>query len=217
MDFRLREAQTGGVQTGEEHHPFDLPGDYARHVDGKLRLDGVRSFLTARGIDLPEGTADDGPDAHTVHGLGGRKNALVREVLATQGVGRYDASIAYVEAVRDAGLRRGVVSASRNCAAVLEAAGIADLFEVRVDGVVAAERGLPGKPAPDLFLAAAAALDVSPEQAAVFEDAVAGVAAGRAGGFGGGGGVDRQGHADELLRQGADVVVQDLAELREPN
>ena len=189
--------------------------DYAVYVDGKLRLDGVRSFLASRGIELPDGDAGDPPDADTVHGLGSRKNAMVLQLLATEGVGVYPDSVRYVEAVRAAGARTAVVSASRNCAAVLAAAQLEHLFELRVDGEVAARRGLSGKPAPDMFLAAAQDLGVSPEHAAVFEDAVAGVRAGRAGGFGWVVGGDRIGQPESLRAQGADLVVGDLGELLE--
>lgn len=195
--------------------PFDIDTDYPRYVDGKLRQDGVRSFLASRGIELPEGDPDDPPDAVTVYGLGNRKNARVQEIIRTRGVEVYAGSIRFVEAVRDAGYRRAVVSASKNCQAVLAAAGIEELFEARIDGIVAAERGLPGKPAPDTFLAAAEALGIDPDRCAVFEDAVAGVEAGRAGNFGWVVGVDRVGQADALREGGADVVVGDLAELLE--
>lgn len=200
---------------GGDTRPFELPGDYTAYVDGRLRQDGVRGFLASRGITVPEGAPDDPPTADTVHGLGTRKNDLFGVVLARDGVEVYDSSVAFVREARDAGLRRAVVSASRNCAALLAAAGIDDLFEVRIDGEVAAERGLPGKPEPDTFLAAASDLGVAPGSCAVFEDAVSGVAAGRAGGFGHVVGIDRAGHRDELLSQGADVVVDDLAELME--
>ena len=201
-------------RSGEPFAPF-TDGDYAAHVDGRLRQDGVRTFLGSRGITLPEGRPDDGPDAETVHGLGNRKNRLLLEVLERDGVERYEGSVTFVEAARDAGYRTAVVSASRNCRALLEAAGIEGLFEVRVDGEVAAERGLPGKPAPDTFLAAADLLGIAPDRAAVIEDAIAGVEAGRAGGFGWVVGVDRVGQADALRVAGADVVVEDLAELME--
>ncbi|HUG15299.1 MAG TPA: beta-phosphoglucomutase family hydrolase [Thermomicrobiales bacterium] len=195
--------------------PFDIATDYVQHVDGKLRQDGVRAFLTSRGIVLPEGVSSDPPSAQTVHGLGTRKNDLVLDLIRRRGVEVYESSVRFVEAARDAGLRRAVVSASRNCRGVLIAAGIEHLFEARVDGVVASEAGLPGKPAPDTYLAAAAALETEPAHCAVFEDAVAGVAAGRAGAFGWVVGVDRAGQADALLNHGADIVVRDLAELLE--
>jgi beta-phosphoglucomutase family hydrolase len=199
-------------RTGEPFRPFQ-PADYVAYVDGKLRQDGVRSFLASRGIELPEGEPDDPATADTVHGLGTRKNALVLELLRRDGVEVYPGSLRFVEAVRDAGMRRAVVSASRNCREVLEAAGIEGLFEARIDGTVAAERGLRGKPAPDLFLAAAEELGTRPSESAVFEDAEAGVAAGRAGAFGYVVGVDRTGNAEALRAQGADLVTTDLGEL----
>jgi beta-phosphoglucomutase family hydrolase len=199
-------------RTGEPFEPFDSAADYERYVDGKPRYDGVRSFLASRGIELPEGTPADPPGAETVCGLGNRKDELVVDLLR-QGVEPYPGSVRYVRAVRDAGLHRAVVSASVHCREVLEAAGIADLCEVRIDGIVAAERRLKGKPAPDTFLAAAEALGVPPAAAAVFEDALAGVEAGRAGRFGFVVGVDRVGQAEALREHGADVVVSDLAEL----
>ena len=199
-------------QAGQDLRPFE-PADYARYVDGKLRADGVRAFLASRGIELPEGSPEDPPTAESVNGLGTRKNELVLELLERDGVEVYEGSVRFVEAVRDAGLRRAVVSASQNCRAVLEAAGIDGLFEVRVDGIVAAEANLRGKPAPDTFLAAAERLGVEPAHAAVFEDAVAGVEAGRAGSFGCVIGVDRIGDPEALCAHGADTVVADLAEL----
>jgi beta-phosphoglucomutase family hydrolase len=192
--------------------PFGA-ADYERYVDGKPRLDGVRSFLAARGIELPEGSPDDPPEADTVHGLGLRKNDRVLEVIREQGVEPYQGSVRFVEAVRDRGLRCGVVSSSANCREVLVAAGIDHLFEARVDGIVAQREHLAGKPAPDTFLAGARMLGAEPAEAAVFEDALAGVEAGRAGKFGWIVGVDRSGEADALREHGADVVVQDLAEL----
>jgi len=203
------------ARTGEPFVPFDPVVEYDEYVDGKQRYDGVRSFLASRGIELPEGDPSDPPEAETVHGLGNRKNELVLELIRRDGVSVYEGSMRYVRAVRDAGLHRAVVSASANCREVLEAAGIDDLFEVRVDGIVAAREHLPGKPAPDMFLAAARALGVGPTEAAVFEDALAGVAAGRAGRFGYVVGVDRTGQADALRSHGADIVVSDLAELLE--
>jgi beta-phosphoglucomutase family hydrolase len=200
-------------QTGQPFRPFEITTDYAEYVDGRLRQDGVRAFLASRGITLPEGSADDPPTASTVHGLGTRKNVLVLELIRRDGVEVYEGSVQFVEAVRDAGLRRAVVSASKNCQEVLAAAGIESLFEVRIDGIAPADGRLRGKPAPDMFLAAAAVLGVEPRHCAVFEDAVAGVEAGRAGAFGWVIGVDRVGQADDLRSHGADTVVGDLSEL----
>ncbi len=199
--------------TGEAFIPFDPIRDYGLYVDGKPRADGVRSFLGARGISLPEGDADDPAAAETVRGLGNRKNELLLSRIRQSGVPVYEGSVRYVHAIKGAGLPRAVVSSSTNTREVLAAAGLEGLFDVCIDGLVAAERGLRGKPAPDTFLAAASALGAEPACAAVFEDALAGVEAGRAGGFGFVVGVDRIGQADELRRRGADIVVRDLAEL----
>jgi beta-phosphoglucomutase family hydrolase len=193
--------------------PFDLVRDYDEYVDGKPRLDGVRDFLASRRIELPDGSPDDPPDAQSIHGLANAKNELVLRLIRDEGVEPYEGSVRYLHAARDAGLRRAVVSSSHNCHDVLVAAGIEDLLEVRVDGIVAEERGLRGKPAPDTFLEGARELGVAPGHAAVFEDALAGVQAGRAGGFGYVVGVDRAGQRDALLAHGATVVVDDLAEL----
>lgn len=201
-------------RTGEPLVPFDSL-DYERYVDGRPRLDGTRAFLAARGIDVPEGSPADSVDAWTVSGLSNRKNQLVLQRLAEGKVEVFDGSVRYVQAVRTAGMPTAVVSSSANTAQVLQVAGIADLFDVRIDGVVAKERGLAGKPAPDTFLAAAEDLGVAASAAAVFEDALAGVEAGRAGRFALVVGVDRAGEADDLLRHGADVVVTDLSELLE--
>lgn len=201
------------AETGAEFQPFDPVRDYHRYVDGRPRADGVRTFLASRGIVLPDGAPDDPPTADTVHGLGNRKNVILLRRLREDGVMVYPGSIAYLTAAAKAGLRRAVVSSSANCAAVVAAAGIEHLLEVRVDGVVARMEGLRGKPHPDTYLRAATLLGVRPEQAAVFEDALAGVEAGRAGGFGYVVGVDRVGQADDLRAHGADVVVRDLAEL----
>lgn len=200
-------------RTGEDFVPFDPGADYQRYVDGKPRFDGVRSFLQSRGIELPEGENDDAPSTETVRGLGNRKNELVVALIRDQGVEAYDGSVRYLEAARDAGLRRAVVSASANCRDVLVAAGIEGFFEARIDGVVAEQEGLNGKPAPDTFLAGARALGVGADESVVFEDALAGVEAGRAGGFACVVGVDRVGQADALREHGATVVVNDLAEL----
>lgn len=193
--------------------PFDKVADYDRYVDGKPREDGVRSFLAARHITLPEGSVDDPPEAETVHGLGNRKDQLFLHVLRTQGVKAYEGSVRYLRAARDAGLRLAVVSSSKNCGEVLRAAHLDGMFDAQVDGVVALTKRLPGKPAPNTYLEAARLLGAAPSQAAVFEDALAGVEAGRAGAFGYVVGVDRAGQAEALRQHGADVVVQDLAEL----
>jgi beta-phosphoglucomutase family hydrolase len=207
--------QARAERSGEKFIPFDADADYGEYVDGKPRADGVRSFLASRGIELPDGDQDDPPDAETISGLGNRKNELVVRLIHEQGVEAYEGSVRYLEAVRDAGLRRAVVSSSANCHDVLVAAGLEHFFEVRIDGVVAEREGLKGKPAPDTFLAGARALDVDVDEAAVFEDALAGVEAGRAGNFSCVVGVDRVGHSDALRRHGATIVVKDLAELLE--
>ncbi|MEU7956354.1 beta-phosphoglucomutase family hydrolase [Micromonospora humida] len=208
-DLLRRHAEAAG----EPFRPFDPGPDYHRYVDGKPRADGVRSFLASRGITLPEGSPDDPPDAETVNGVGNRKNVVLLDRIHHDGVQAYPGSVTYLKAAEQAGLRRAVVSASANCRDVVAAAGLEPLLEVRVDGLVARAEGLRGKPHPDTFLAAAELLGVAPADAAVFEDALAGVAAGRAGGFGHVIGVDRVGQADELRAHGADVVVTDLAEL----
>jgi beta-phosphoglucomutase family hydrolase len=200
--------------SGEPFRPF-TQDDYDEYVDGKPREDGVRSFVASRGIELPDGDPDDPPDRETIAGLGNRKNEIVLRLIHEHGVDAYEGSVRYVEAARDRGLRRAVVSSSTNCRDVLRAAGIEGLFEERIDGLVAERERLRGKPAPDTFLAGARALGVEASEAAVFEDALAGVAAGRAGNFGYVVGVDRVDHADELRRHGAEVVVRDLAELIE--
>jgi beta-phosphoglucomutase family hydrolase len=202
-------------ETGEPFVPFDTGADYERYVDGKKRADGVRSFLASRGIALPDGTGTDPPTVATVHGLGNRKNELVLAKMAV-GVDVYSGSVRYAEAVRDAGLRRAVVSSSANTRSVLKTTGLEGLFEVVVDGLTAERENLAGKPAPEMFLFAARCLEVPAANAAVFEDALAGVEAGRAGRFGYVVGVDRTGQAEELRRHGAHVVVRDLEELLVP-
>jgi len=193
--------------------PFDPIADYDEYVDGKPRYEGVASFLASRGIELPRGEPSDPPHSETIDGLGNRKNELVLRMIREQGVEAYEGSVRFVKSARDAGLRRAVVSSSTNCHDVLAAAGIEELFEARIDGVVAEREHLRGKPQPDTFLAGARAVGVEPAEAAVFEDALAGVAAGRAGHFGFVVGVDRVGQAEGLRQHGADVVVQDLADL----
>jgi beta-phosphoglucomutase family hydrolase len=212
FDDYLRRRADGA---GEAFLPFDPLRDYDEYVDGRPREDGVRSFLASRGIRLPEGRADDQPGVDTIHGLGNRKNEILLELIHAKGVQPYQGSVRYVEAARAAGLRRAVVSSSTNCRDVLAAAGIQELFEKVIDGVVAEREHLQGKPAPDTFLAGARALGVEPARAAVYEDALAGVQAGRAGGFGFVVGVDRVGQADALRAHGASVVVDDLADLLE--
>ena len=210
FDGYLRERAR---RTGEPFVPFDRVADYENFVDGKPRADGTRSFLQSRGIELPEGSPDDPPDAETVEGLSNRKNEILLRRIDQDGVEAYPGSVRYVRAVRDAGLRRAVVTSSANCRDVLASAGLEDLFETHIDGLTVEREHLRGKPAPDSYLAGARALGLEPGAAAVFEDALAGVAAGRAGWFGFVVGVDRLGQADALAEHGADVVVTDLAEL----
>ncbi len=210
FDGYLRERAR---RTGGEFVAFDAVGEYDEYVDGKPRYEGVRSFLASREIELPSGEHSDPPDAETIDGLGNRKNEIVLRMIRDEGVRAYDGSVRYVRAAREAGLGRAVVSSSTNCRDVLIAAGIEDLFEERIDGVVAERERLKGKPAPDTFLAGARALGVEPARAAVFEDALAGVAAGRAGSFACVVGVDRVGQVDALREHGADIVVSDLSEL----
>jgi beta-phosphoglucomutase family hydrolase len=200
---------------GAEFVPFDRVRDYDEYVDGKPRYDGVRSFVESRGIQLPEGKEADSPGLDSIHAVGNLKNEIVLELIEKQGVAAYEGSKRYLWAVRDAGLARAVVSSSTNCRAVLKSAGIADFFETIVDGITAEREGLAGKPAPDTFLQGAKMLGVGPAQAVVFEDSLAGVKAGHDGHFGYVVGVDRVGQAKVLRDRGADVVVEDLAELLE--
>jgi beta-phosphoglucomutase family hydrolase len=207
--------QDRAQRTGEAFVPFDAGADYQRYVDGKRREDGVRAFLESRGIELPEGGPDDPADAETVHGLGNRKNAMFHETVRRDGVEVFEGSRRYLEAASDAGLGIAVVSSSANTEEVLDVTGLARYVQHRVDGVTMREENIAGKPAPDSFLRAAELLGVTPDQGVVFEDALAGVAAGRAGEFGYVVGVDRVGQAEELRRNGADTVVTDLADLLE--
>ena len=200
-------------ETGEPFTPFDIGTDYKLYVDGKLRDEGVRSFLESRGIKLPFGDGGDPPDSETIVGLGNRKNDLVNKIIETEGVDTFEGSLALVRHLRKKGIKTAVVSASKNCETVLKVTGITDLFDVMVDGNVAARLGLPGKPAPDTFLKAAQMLDTDPERAVVVEDAISGVQAGRAGEFGLVIGVDRHGEPDSLRNNGADIVVDDLDKL----
>jgi beta-phosphoglucomutase family hydrolase len=202
------------AETGEPFVPFDIEADYRRHVDGKPRLQGVEAFLASRGIELPEGTPDDAPDALTVHALGRLKDEHFLRRLVRDGVEVYEDSVALVRSLRVQEIKTAVVSSSEHAAAVLEAAGIAQLFDARVDGMDLARLALAGKPAPDTFLEGAQRLGASPARAAVVEDAVAGVQAGRAGGFGSVIGVDRGGQSLGLRAAGADVVVTSLAQVQ---
>ncbi len=198
---------------GHPFTPFRIDPDYLQYVDGKPRFEGVASFLESRRIVLPEGEAGDAPTADTIHGLGTRKNELVLRLIEEEGVTSFEGSIRFVRHVRDAGLKTAVVSSSRNAGPVLAAADLNELFDDRVDGLVADELNLPGKPSPDTFLEAARRLGTTAARAVVVEDAVVGVEAGRLGGFGFVIGVDREGDSDRLLEHGADVVVDDLGEL----
>jgi beta-phosphoglucomutase family hydrolase len=210
-EFLRQRAQ----ERGEKFVPFDENSDYDEYVDGKPREDGVRSFLESRGIKLPEGDPDDPPDAQTIQGVGNNKNERVLKLIHEHGVDAYEGSVRYVQAAKQAGLKRAVVSSSTNTHDVLAAAKLDALFDTVIDGTVAHRDHLHGKPAPDTFLAGAKALGVEPDRAVVFEDALAGVEAGRAGKFGYVVGVDRVGQRDALKSHGADVVVGDLAELLE--
>ena len=208
-DFLKKRA----AETGEPFIPFEIKTDYKLYVDGKLRDEGVKTFLESRSIKLPLGEVDDPPDSETVLGLGNRKNELVNKIIETEGVDIYDGSIALVRHLREQGIKTAVVSASKNCEAVLQVTGITELFDVVVDGNVAARLDLPGKPAPNTFLQAAQMLDSEPARAVVIEDAISGVQAGRAGKFGLVIGVDRHGEPDSLRDNGADIVVDDLDKL----
>jgi beta-phosphoglucomutase family hydrolase len=210
FDEYLRERSS---RTGEPFRPFEIATDYKLHVDGKPRFDGVRDFLKSRAIELPEGTPDDPPLDETVCGLGNRKNELVNEAIANDGVEVYPGTVEWVHRIHEEGFKTAVVTSSQNCDVVLKAAGLAELFKVRVDGNTIHEQQLNGKPAPDAFLAAANKLGATPERSVVVEDAISGVEAGRNGKFGLVIGVARKGNNEELKRHGADVVVNDLAEL----
>ncbi len=213
FDDYLRETS---ARTGGTFSPFDIHDDYDRYVDGKPRAAGVRDFLASRGIRLPEGREDDTPSAETVQGLGNRKNELLLALIRRDGVAVFEGSRRYLEAARAGGMRTAVVSSSANTAEVTAVTGLDRHLEVRVDGVVAEQQHLAGKPAPDTFLEAARRLGVEPAAAAVFEDALAGVEAGRAGPFGAVIGVDRVGQRDALAAHGATRVVSDLSELLDP-
>ena len=205
--------QKRATQRGEAFHPFDIATDYRLYVDGKPRYDGVRDFLTSRGIRLPEGSPDDPPQAETVDGLGNRKNDLVNRIIEDKGVEPYEGSVELIRQLRHRGFKIAVVTSSQNCTAVLKAAKLDHFFDVQVDGNVIHAQHLAGKPAPDTYLMAARLLGVEPARAVVIEDAISGVEAGAAGNFGLVIGVARKGNAEELTQQGAHLVVKDLGEL----
>lgn len=207
--------QNRARRTGTTFVPFDASVDYQKYVDGKKRQDGVRSFLASRDIELPDGELGDSPGTETVNGLGNRKNEMFQKILRDDGVEVFDGSRRYLEAVHDAGLPAAVVSSSANTRQVLEITGLDRFVQHRVDGVTMREEHIAGKPAPDSFLRGAELLGVPPAQAVVFEDALAGVQAGRRGRFGFVVGVDRVSHAEALRHNGADIVVNDLADLLE--
>lgn len=208
-DFLQRYA----ARVGEPQRSFDADSDYRLYIDGKARYDGVAAFLASRGIALPYGEPGDGSDRETVCGLGNKKNVLYLELLRSRGAEIYPSSVDLIHELRAKKFATAVVSASRNCAEVLEAAQLSDLFDTRVDGIDLERMRLRGKPEPDSFLEAARRIAVEPPRAVVVEDAIAGVEAGRRGGFGCVVGVDRTGHADALKTAGADIVVADLVEL----
>jgi beta-phosphoglucomutase family hydrolase len=205
--------QTRAGQRGEVFRAFDIDTDYRLYVDGKPRFDGVRDFLTSRGIKLPEGTPDDPPEIETAGGLGNRKNDLLHEVIEDVGVEPYEGSVKFIRQLHDQGFKIAVVTSSENCTAVLKAAKLNTFFKVRVDGHVIHAQHLAGKPAPDTYLLAAKLLRVEPARAVVIEDAISGVQAGVSGNFGLVIGVARKGNAGELKHHGAHLVVNDLAEL----
>lgn len=209
FDDYLRESAD---RTGRPFRPFDIASDYTGYVDGKPRYEGVRSFLQSRDIELPDGRPEDGPDTETVCGLGNRKNALFDAALRSNGVEVYPGSVGLIRAARAAGLRTAVVSSSRNCRRIVETAGLQDQFDILIDGIYAADNGLPGKPAPDTFLRAAELLGTTPDRSAIFEDAIAGIQAGRAGRFALVIAVDRGAGHGALRQAGADYVVSDLGE-----
>jgi trehalose 6-phosphate phosphatase len=200
-------------RSGEPFVPFDIDTDYREYVDGKPRYDGVHSFLVSRGISVPPGQPSDSPETESECGLGNRKNALFLDEVAENGVQPYETTVELIRRLKAAGVKTAIISASENTTRILEAAGVRSLFEAQVDGLVARDLGLPGKPDPAVFVEAARRLGVAPPHAAVVEDALAGVEAGRRGGFGLVIGVDRAGHADALREHGADVVVGDLSEV----
>lgn len=210
FDEFLQERST---ETGEDFVPFDLGRDYLKYVDGKPRYQGVRDFLTARCINLPEGTPKSPPSEKSIMGLGNKKNKLFNEVVERDGVEVYESSLELVKYLNNKGIKMGVVSSSRNCRQILSASKMDSFFKVVVDGITSAELGLEGKPEPDTFLQASRQLGVNPQHAAVIEDAISGVIAGKNSEFGLVIGIARKGNFNELRENGADIVVSDLAEV----
>ena len=204
--------QTRSSKTGETFRSFEIATDYKLHVDGKPRFDGVRDFLKSRGIDLPKGTHDDPPHKETVCGIGNRKSSLVAKLIQTDGIDVYQGSLTFLRHVREIGMKTAIVTSSENCQAVLQTAGIGDLFDAQVDGTTIISQHLAGKPAPDSYLKAVELLGVQPKRAVVIEDAISGVQAGSKGGFGLVIGIDRKDNAEELKNNGAHIVVSDLSE-----
>jgi trehalose 6-phosphate phosphatase len=211
FDEYLQELNKKGIH---DHEPFDPEDDYYRYVDGKPRYEGTKSFLESRQITLPHGSPDDLPDKETVCGLGNRKNKYFMEHLEKYGVEYYQGAVDLVNKVQNNGIKVAVISSSRNAKKVLDAAGVRSLFPVIIDGVYMAENGLKGKPSPDIFLEAAKRLNISPDRAMVFEDAVSGIKAAKAGGFALVVGIDRTGKNRDLKKSGADMIVRDLSEIR---
>jgi len=205
--------RTRAAHLGHDFRAFGEKSDYRLYVDGKPRYDGVHDFLASRGIELPWGSPADPPEVETVCGLGNRKNVFFNAEVKEHGIKTYESTVALIRSLRDAGVRVGLMSSSKNTAMILDVAGLTDLFEVRVDGLAGEEMGLPGKPDPAMYLETAKRLGVTPDRTAVVEDALSGVEAGHRGGFALVIGVDRLGQREALRRSGADVVVDDLAEV----
>ena len=204
--------QTRSTKTGKTFRSFEIATDYKLHVDGKTRFDGARDFLKSRGITLPEGTHDDPPHKETVCGIGNRKSNLVTKVIKTDGIEVYEGSMTFLKHVKEIGMKTAIVTSSENSQAVLQAAGIRDVFDAQIDGTTIVDQHLAGKPAPDSYLKAVQLLEVQPKRAVVIEDAISGVQAGVKGGFGLVIGIDRKGYAEELKKNGAHIVVSDLSE-----
>ncbi|WP_439487971.1 HAD family hydrolase [Algoriphagus sp.] len=208
FDGFLRERE------GNDFQPLVIKTDYKRHIDGIPRFDGVRNFLASRQIELPEGHYEDGADKESVYGLGNRKNVIFRELVETKGAHVYDDALQMLEKWKKAELKLAIISSSRNCRYIIEAAGLTEMFDARVDGETMGEEGLSGKPEPDIFLKACELLEVEPQEAMILEDSIAGVSAGKKGGFAQVVGVARHGDESELEEAGADRIVKKLTELK---